>query len=133
MIGPLTRKIGEERVLRWGLIVSIIGFIGLAVIPGVWMMVLFSAIFNTGNALLRPSVASLISQRAETGQGVAMGLENSFMSLGRAVGPIWAGSIYDVHMTWPFWSGAILQAIALAISYFYLKSPRTRQKPATAA
>lgn len=133
MIGPLTRKIGEERVLRWGLIVSVIGFVGLAALPGVWMMVLFSAIFNVGNALLRPSVASLISQRAETGQGVAMGLENSFMSLGRAVGPIWAGSIYDVHMTWPFWSGAILQAIALAISYFYLKSPRTGQKPATAA
>jgi MFS family permease len=38
-----------------------------------WLM----AIFNIGNSLLRPSVASLISQRAETGQGVAMGLENS--------------------------------------------------------
>lgn len=133
MIGPLTRKIGEERVLRWGLIVSVIGFVGLAIIPGVWMMVLFSAIFNVGNALLRPSVASLISQRAETGQGVAMGLENSFMSLGRAVGPIWAGSIYDVHMTWPFWSGAILQVMALAISFFYLKSARPRHDPAVAA
>lgn len=133
LIGPLTRKIGEERVLRWGLIVSVIGFVGLAIIPGVWMMVLFSAIFNVGNALLRPSVASLISQRAETGQGVAMGLENSFMSLGRAVGPIWAGSIYDVHMTWPFWSGAILQAIALAISFMYLKSAKTSHDPVTAA
>jgi len=133
MIGPLTRKIGEERVLRWGLIVSVIGFVGLAIIPGVWMMVLFSAIFNVGNALLRPSVASLISQRAETGQGVAMGLENSFMSLGRAVGPIWAGSIYDVHMTWPFWSGAILQVIALGISFFYLKSTKPSHDPVAAA
>ncbi len=133
MIGPLTRKIGEERVLRWGLIVSVIGFVGLAIVPGVWMMVLFSAIFNVGNALLRPSVASLISQRAETGQGVAMGLENSFMSLGRAVGPIWAGSIYDVHMTWPFWSGAILQAIALGISFIYLKSAKPSHDPVVAA
>ncbi|MFN8596638.1 MAG: MFS transporter [Anaerolineae bacterium] len=132
MIGPLTRKIGEERVLRWGLIVSIVGFIGLAVIPGVWMMVLFSAIFNTGNALLRPSVASLISQRAETGQGVAMGLENSFMSLGRAVGPIWAGSIYDVHMTWPFWSGAIIQIVALAVSFRYLRMSKVSPQPSVA-
>jgi DHA1 family multidrug resistance protein-like MFS transporter len=115
------------------LIVSVIGFVGLAIIPGVWMMVLFSAIFNVGNALLRPSVASLISQRAETGQGVAMGLENSFMSLGRAVGPIWAGSIYDVHMTWPFWSGAILQVMALGISFIYLKSAKRSHDPVIAA
>lgn len=125
LIGPLTRRIGEERVLRWGLGVSVIGFLGLAVLPGVWMMVLFSAVFNTGNALLRPSVASLISQRAQTGQGVAMGLENSFMSLGRAAGPFYAGSMYDVTMTAPFWSGAIIQAIALAISFVYLKPTRS--------
>jgi DHA1 family multidrug resistance protein-like MFS transporter len=132
MIGPLTKKIGEERVLRWGLIVSVIGFLGLAIIPGVWMMVLFSAVFNIGNSLLRPSVASLISQRAQTGQGVAMGLENSFMSLGRAVGPIWAGSIYDVNMTLPFWSGAIIQAVALAISFIFLKGHEPKREPVVA-
>jgi MFS transporter, DHA1 family, multidrug resistance protein len=134
VIGPLTRKIGEERVLRWGLIVSLIGFLGLAILPGVGMLVLFSAVFNIGNSLLRPSVASLISQRAETGQGVAMGLENSFMSLGRVFGPLWAGTAYDISMTLPFWSGAFFQAIALAISFVYLKTPRaqTQTSPDTA-
>lgn len=129
VIGPLTRKIGEERVLRWGLIVSLIGFLGLAVLPGVGMLVLFSAIFNIGNSLLRPSVASLISQRAETGQGVAMGLENSFMSLGRVFGPLWAGTAYDISMTLPFWSGAFFQAIALAISFVYLRTPHNAPQP----
>jgi DHA1 family multidrug resistance protein-like MFS transporter len=61
------------------------------------MMAVFSAVFNIGNSLLRPSVASLISQRAETGQGVATGLENSFMSLGRAFEPLWAGTAYDIN------------------------------------
>lgn len=89
-------------------------------------MVLFSAVFNVGNALLRPSVASLISQRAETGQGVAMGLENSFMSLGRVFGPLWAGTAYDVNMTLPFWSGAIMQGLALIVSFRYLKIPRSQ-------
>jgi MFS transporter, DHA1 family, multidrug resistance protein len=131
VIGPLTRKIGEERVLRWGLIISLSGFLGLAILPGVGMLVLFSAVFNIGNSLLRPSVASLISQRAEGGQGVAMGLENSFMSLGRVFGPLWAGTSYDISMTLPFWSGAFFQAIALAISFVYLKIPKIEtQTPA---
>jgi MFS transporter, DHA1 family, multidrug resistance protein len=87
---------------------------------------LFSAVFNIGNSLLRPSVASLISQCAETGQGVAMSLENSFMSLGRVFGPLWAGTSYDISMTLPFWSGAFFRAIALAISFAYLKTPQAK-------
>jgi MFS family permease len=47
------------------------------------------------------------------GQGQAMGLANSFQSLGRAAGPLMAGGLYDVYQTLPFWSGAILQAAAL--------------------
>ncbi|MCC7445925.1 MAG: MFS transporter [Anaerolineae bacterium] len=131
VIGPLTKKIGEERVLQAGLIVSVIGFVGLAVFRNREGMILCSAFFNIGNALLRPSVASLISQRAQTGQGVAMGLENSFMSLGRATGPIVAGSLYDVRMTLPFWVGAAIQAVAFALSFRLMKPTITR--PANAA
>jgi DHA1 family multidrug resistance protein-like MFS transporter len=87
---------------------------------------LFSAVFNIGNSLLRPSVASLISQRVETGQGVAMGLENSFMSLGRVFGPLWAGTACDINLTLPFWSGAIRQGLALLVSFRYRKIPQAQ-------
>jgi len=117
IIGPLTRKIGEVRVLQSGLILSVIGFVGTALSREVWVFVALSALFNFGNALLRPSVASLISQRATTGQGIAMGLENSFMSLGRATGPLWAGYSYDIHQEYPFYIGALFQAIAFALSF----------------
>jgi len=96
-------------------------------------MVLFAAVFNIGNLLLRPSVASLISQRAETGQDVAMGLENSFMSLGRVFGPLWAGTAYDINMTRPFWSGAIMQGLALLASFRYLKIPQSAPLPESGA
>lgn len=121
VIGPLTRRIGEVRVLQSGLVVSGIGFVGTAVSMQMWQFVLFSAMFNVGNALLRPSVASLISQRATSGQGVAMGLENSFMSLGRATGPLWAGYAYEVHQEYPFYGGALLQAVAFVISLFTIR------------
>lgn len=117
VIGPLTRRIGEERVLRSGLLISVAGLVGLALAPEMGQMIAMAAVFNAGNALLRPSVASLISQRARTGQGVAMGLENSFMSLGRVVGPIWGGLAYDVHGTLPFWTAALIQAVAFGLSF----------------
>jgi DHA1 family multidrug resistance protein-like MFS transporter len=46
-----------------------------------------------------------------------MGLENSFMSLGRVVGPIWGGLAYDVHGTFPFWTAALIQAVAFGLSF----------------
>jgi DHA1 family multidrug resistance protein-like MFS transporter len=113
LIGPLTRKFGEERVLQGGLIVSMLGFLGLALLHNVWGMVVFVLIFNVGNVLLQPSVTSLISQRTlPEQQGAAMGSNNAFQSLGRAVGPLWAGFAYDLTPTLSFWTGALFQLIA---------------------
>ena len=120
LIGPLTKRIGEEQVLRWGLAVSVAGLVGISLVSLMWQMIAFAAVFNAGNSLLRPSVASLISQRARTGQGVAMGLENSFMSLGRAFGPMWAGFAYDFHPSSPFWTAALVQVVALLLYFRYL-------------
>lgn len=129
VIGPLTRKIGEVRVLQSGLLIAMIGFIGTALSANGWTFIVFSMLLSSGNALLQPSVASLISQRATAGQGVTMGLQNSFSSLGRATGPLWAGSIYDVRQELPFLSGALFQAIALVVSLVAVRgeNPTTTQ------
>jgi len=129
VIGPLTRRIGEVRVLRAGLAVSVLGLVGLAVVPRMGQMIAMAVVFNAGNALLRPSVASLISQRARGGQGVAMGLENSFMSLGRVAGPLWGGACYDLGATLPFWTAASVQLLALALSYRLLRQEQPNQVP----
>jgi DHA1 family multidrug resistance protein-like MFS transporter len=128
VIGRLTRKIGEVRVLQLGLIASVIGFIGTAVALNFWLFLAFSGIFNAGNSLLRPSVASLISQRSTSGQGIAMGLENSFMSLGRVVGPLWAGYAYDVNVEYPFFTGAFFMAAAFVISLFLIAEKTVESK-----
>lgn len=63
--------------------------------------------------MLHPSVTSLVSQRADQSeQGTAMGFNNSFQSLGRGIGPLWAGFAFDIYPTLSFWSGAAIQLIA---------------------
>jgi len=113
VIGPLTRKVGEPRVIQGGLAISIVGFVGLALAPTVWLYAAAALIFTAGNVLLQPSVTALISKRASAGQGAAMGLNNAFQALGRATGPLWAGIAFDWGNTLSFWSGALVQAIAL--------------------
>ena len=54
------------------------------------------------------------------GQGAAMGVSNSFMSLGRIVGPIWAGLIFDVNFDYPYLSGAVVMFIAFLISLVWI-------------
>jgi hypothetical protein len=42
-----------------------------------------------------------------------MGLNNAYQALGRATGPLWAGIAFDLSSTLSFWTGALVQAIAL--------------------
>lgn len=77
--------------------------------------------FIISNAMLRPAVSALISRRATVGQGVAMGLNNAFMSLGRSVGPLWAGFAFDLNSVYPYWSGSLVMLVGFVVSMLRLK------------
>ncbi|TLN23355.1 MFS transporter [bacterium] len=134
LIGPVTRRIGEENVLKSGLVVSMLGLVGLALAPTKALMIAAALVFSTGNVLLQPSVTALISRRSDpTQQGAAMGLNNSFQSLGRGTGPLWAGAAFDIHATLSFWSGALVQLIAFIFALRLLGSPRGANRAAVEA
>lgn len=112
LIHPLTRRFGEARLLLGGLVISMLGLLGIALVQAHWGMILFALVFSSGNVLLQPSVTSLISQRASPAeQGSVMGYNNSFQSLGRGVGPLWAGIAFDIYPTLSFWTGAVIQMV----------------------
>jgi DHA1 family multidrug resistance protein-like MFS transporter len=130
MIGPLTRRFGEAGVLKGGLLISMLGFLALALLRFKWGMIGSVLVYNLGSSLLNPSVTSLISQQSRPEeQGTAMGINNSFLSLGRSVGPLWAGAAYDIFPTLSFWSGALLQFGGFVLA---LRMLRTSQSPASA-
>jgi DHA1 family multidrug resistance protein-like MFS transporter len=108
LTGPATRRLGEVWVIRTSLLVSAIGFATMLLAASLPTVLLTTSIFVFGNALLRPSVSSLISKRTHLPQGIAMGLNNAFMSLGRIAGPIAAGALLDVSLFLPYLTGAVL-------------------------
>jgi DHA1 family multidrug resistance protein-like MFS transporter len=44
-----------------------------------------------------------------------MGLNNSFNSLGRIAGPIWAGFAFDLNYSYPYLSGALIMLVGFVI------------------
>ena len=64
--------------------------------------------FVFSNAMLRPAIMSLTSKMAQSGQGAALGMNNAYQSLGRMVGPLWAGMMFDLNINFPYWSAAVI-------------------------
>jgi len=122
LTGIATRKFGEVNVIKVSLFASVVGFLVMLLATNLTTVILTSSFFVLANAMLRPAVSSLISQRTSHGQGIAMGLNNAYMSLGRVVGPLWAGVVIDIDLYFPFITGAIVMLIGFIASLVYLRS-----------
>jgi DHA1 family multidrug resistance protein-like MFS transporter len=120
LTGPITKRWGESVIIKASLLASAVGFVIMLSANTFHTVLLTVSFFILSNAMLRPVVAALTSKRATGGQGVAMGLNNSFMSLGRIVGPIWAGFIFDFDINLPYLSGAVIMLIGFLASILWL-------------
>jgi len=122
LTGPATKRFGEPAVIKISLIASSVAF-GVLLLANTYPNILLAtAFFIFAKTLLRPAVLSLISKKADVGQGTAMGLSNSFMSLGRIVGPIWAGLVYDVNINYPYLSGVFIMFLGFIASLLCVKN-----------
>jgi len=121
LTGPLTRRFGEVTIIRISLIGSAIGFALMIQANTLLQVLLTVSFFVISNAMLNPSVTSLISRRTLSGQGITMGLTNSFLSLGRIAGPLWAGFVFDQNMNMPYWTGAVIMLAGFGISLVSLR------------
>jgi DHA1 family multidrug resistance protein-like MFS transporter len=117
----------ESRFIRVGLLTSGIGFILILFSSSFWTATLYLAVFAAGNALIRPCVTSLITQKTTVGQGVATGLISSMDSLGRIIGPIMATFLYKVNIQLPFWVGGILTMAGVLLVISFLAAERSKE------
>jgi MFS family permease len=83
------------------------------------------SVFGAGNALIRPCVISLITQRTTVGQGVATGLNSSMDSLGRILGPLIGMALYGITISLPF---VVSGALSLAAVYLLVRFIRSEAK-----
>jgi MFS family permease len=117
LLGPAVRRFGEIGVTRMGAMSLVLG---LATIPVPAMLHLarptqlalltLAALFiPVGTALLFPATTALVSRRSIKGEtGQTMGVQQSFGSVARLVGPVCAGLAFEADIRYPFWAAAAL-------------------------
>jgi DHA1 family multidrug resistance protein-like MFS transporter len=121
LTGFVTEHWGEPVVIKTSLIVGAVGFILLLLADTYVTVMLTTGLFTISITFLRPSIHSLTSKRTVIGQGVSMGLSNSFVSLGRVAGPLLAGLLFDRNPDFPYLAGGLILAGVFVMSLIWVK------------
>jgi multidrug resistance protein len=129
MLGPAVRRFGEVGVTRLGALSLVVGLACIPLaknLPGLALVVLFVPV---GTALLFPATTALISRRSPRGEtGQVLGVQQSFGSIARMVGPMWSGLVFqEVGHAYSFWLASILM---LGVSLLTLRQSNARSEPA---
>ncbi len=117
LIGPLTRRFGEVRLLMTGLLLQGVGLAVLPFagsVPGLWIA---TAPLAAGFGFSQTSTSSLLSRFARADeQGGTMGMGESSAALGRILGPL-AGTFTFERWSqgFPYLSGGVLLLLAVGI------------------
>jgi MFS family permease len=97
-LGRIVKKMGEPLVITVSLVL-----LGAALVPlpfvRTWPLLLaVLAVLSIGSSLTRPPVFGLLSNLTSADeQGITIGTAQSAGSLARIAGPIFAGSLYELH------------------------------------
>ncbi|MGD2158247.1 MAG: MFS transporter, partial [Anaerolineales bacterium] len=116
LTGPVTKRWGEAAVIKFAMLAAGVAYALMLLADTFPTILLTTGFLIFATALLIPAVTSLTSKHTTTNQGITMGMSNSFMSLGRIVGPLWAGFAFDINIAYPYISGALVMLVGFMIS-----------------
>ncbi len=120
LLGRLINRFGERRIILVGLCFNALG---LALLPNAFSFITLTVcitITGVGNQLIRPTNSSWISKQTQIGQGTAIGIMDAFLSLGRILGPLLGGWLYEIEV-YPYVILAGILAIATLCLYVPLR------------
>jgi MFS family permease len=130
VIGKLVKKFGEPNLIFFSLIVFAAGLAGLPFAKTLPEILTVLALLAIGSGLNRPPVFGMISLASSPHeQGANLGVAQSFGSLARILGPIFAGTLFFVHPSLPY---LICGGIALLTSFFAWKFLCRKSSPPAA-
>lgn len=112
-IGPITTRFGDRSTILIGLGIGALGYAALVFAPSLLLAVISVGLLAISMSLTRPTATSALSKATTLPQGITMGVQSSFDSLGRIVGPLWAGFTYELSQGLPFVSAAVVCVAAL--------------------
>ncbi len=125
--GNLVNRFGEIRLVQGGLLLSGTGFFLLSFVNDWISLLLPLAIFVMGNALVFPSVNSLITKKVTGKRGAVLGLNTSFSATGQVIGPLFGGFLFGIDHSLP-WIGLAIVVWAYFVLFSLIASKKLNAK-----
>lgn len=124
LVGRLTRRFGERRLIQAGAVFIGTGVFILPFMTGTISICVAFGLIVFGVSINNPSINSLISRYASpTERGSLLGVSSSCSAMARITGPAWGGFAFGAFgRDWPFLSGAVVMALMLVLA-LRLKQP----------
>ncbi|HEX6939194.1 MAG TPA: MFS transporter [Longimicrobiales bacterium] len=119
LLGWSVRRFGEARTVRAGAAALGLALLSVPWIPSAWWLGLPAVMYAAGAGTLFPTLASLVSRATDAdSQGSILGGSQVVGGLGRVLGPVWAGFLFErVGAGAPFRFGAAMVLLALLLAF----------------
>ena len=120
LIGRFVKWVGEKKLVETGGLLMAASLVAAVAAPKVSLLIPALLVYAFGYGITNPSLSSLVSRNADAGtQGGTMGVYHAAGSLGRILGPIGAGFLFDqAGIKIPFLAAsAIFSAVFLIASF----------------
>lgn len=117
LVGQLVKRFGERGLAIGGMVMLAAGLILLTWSVNLALLLIALGILSAGDGAVTPTVSTLLSFASPANaQGETLGLAQGIAGLGRVVGPLLAGALFQFGgMGVPFLIGGILALLAAVL------------------
>jgi DHA1 family tetracycline resistance protein-like MFS transporter len=117
-IGKAVKKLGEPLLIAVSMVLTAVSLAMLPLVKSWPLMLIALALLAVGSSLARPPIFGLISRLTSANeQGATLGVAQSFGSLARIFGPIFAGSLFHYGPAIPYLACALVALVAGMIAW----------------
>src|SRR5262249_4374743 len=117
LIRTLSQRYGEVLLLTAGSLIMVVSFAAVPFSPTVALLLLPLGLSAVGRGIGQPSLMSLVSKKSpHHARGTVMGTFQASASLGRVIGPVIAGFLYDRSMALPYYVAGGMMLIVFGMS-----------------
>ena len=118
LLGRLVRRFGEIATVRTGAVSLGLSLLLVPLVPSFTWALAVVPFYAFGAGTMFPAIATLTSFASDAdSQGSVLGGSQFIGGLGRVVGPLWAGFLFQsVTTAAPFTAAAVLTGVALLLS-----------------
>lgn len=117
VVGPVVESLGERRSLAMALLVTAGGMAVLTPDAAGWVCGVALALLVIGQGITSPALSSSVVSRAGAARGAALGMQQSAGALGRVIGPVAGGLLFEhAGVGWPYGAAAVLLVVAAMVA-----------------